>query len=250
MSEAIFFIAGKSDALSFASDLLTCHGFRVLPQADSRVTHLLLPIPSFDADGSVKGGVCLEQILENLPKDITVIGGNLSHTSLAGYQTIDLLQDDDYVAKNADITAHCAVRLAMQTLPVILSECNILVIGWGRIGKCLARLLLQLGANVTVSARKSSDRAMVRALGYQACDVRQDGCSLADYRVIFNTVPVMVLPEPVCREKCLKIDLASKSGIGGKDVIWARGLPGKDTPESSGALIAERIMHIIGERKA
>ena len=249
MSEAIFFIAGKSDALSFAANLLTCHGYRVLPQADSSITHLLLPVPSFDADGSVKGGVCLEAVLKNLPKDITVIGGNLSHPSLAGYQTIDLLQDDDYVAKNADITAHCAISLAMQSLPVILSECNILVIGWGRIGKCLIRLLRQLDAKVTVSARKPSDRAMVRALGYQACDVSQEDCSLTDYRVIFNTVPVMVLPEPVCDEKCLKIDLASKLGIGG-DVLWARGLPGKNAPESSGTLIAERIVHIIGERMA
>lgn len=250
MSDTIFFIAGKSRALDFVSDILANYGFRIVTQPDSCVTHLLLPVPSLDADGSVKGGGHLEQILQRLPKDITVIGGNLNSPVLSGYQTIDLMQDDDYVAKNADITAHCAIRIAMQLLPVTLSDCKILIIGWGRIGKCLAKLLRQLGAQVTVSARKSSDRAMLRALGYNTCDIVQQSHLISDYRIIFNTVPVMVLPEPVCNQKCLKIDLASKPGIGGDDVIIARGLPGKDAPESSGNLIAERIIHIMEERKA
>lgn len=247
MNSPIFFAAGKSAALEHAVRLLTEQGFCVLSEPDSTVTHLLLPIPSFDADNSVKGGVCLEQVLSQLPKSVTVFGGNLSHPSLAEYKTVDLLQDDEYLAKNADITAHCAIRLAMQMLPVTLAQCNILIIGWGRIGKCLARLLHQLGANVTVSARKSSDRAMLLALGYRTCNVSQ-GHTLAGYRVIFNTVPVMVLQEPACSDNCLKIDLASKLGIGGDNVIWARGLPGKDAPESSGALIAQRVVQIIGER--
>ncbi len=250
MSDAVFFIAGKSRALDFASDILTDCGFRVLTKPDSRVTHLLLPVPSFDADGSLKGSVCLASVLESLPDNITVIGGNLEHPALSGYQKIDLMLDDDYVAKNADITAHCAIRLAMQSLPVTLQDCKILVIGWGRIGKCLAKHLRQLGARVFVSARKSSDRAMLRALGYDACDVVQDCSLVCDYRIVFNTVPVMVLPEPDCNQKCLKIDLASKPGIGGDDVVMARGLPGKDAPESSGNLIAERIVHILEERKA
>ena len=36
--------------------------------------------------------------------------------------------------------------------------------------------------------------------------------------------------------------------MGGKDVVWARGLPGKDTPESSGSLIARRVLSILKEK--
>ena len=52
---------------------------------------------------------------------------------------------------------------------------------------------------------------------------------------------------PFCFGNALKIDLASKPGIGGSDVIWARGLPGKDAPESSGELIAKTIIRLMEE---
>jgi hypothetical protein len=55
----------------------------------------------------------------------------------------------------------------------------------------------------------------------------------------------MVLSE--CPGKALKIDLASQPGIGGNDVIWARGLPGKNAPESSGKLIAQTVLRKLEE---
>jgi len=69
--------------------------------------------------------------------------------------------------------------------------------------------------------------------------------NLQNYRVIYNTVPSMVFPDTP--KDALKIDLASKLGLGGEDVIWARGLPGKKAPESSGALIARSIIPILRE---
>ena len=131
----------------------------------------------------------------------------------------------------------------MDRLPVALRNCKILVIGWGRIGKCLAALLKGLEAQVTVAARKETDRAILNALGYQAIDIhdiRPDG-----YRVIFNTAPAAVLNDTPAN--CLKIDLASTPGIGGTNVIHARGLPGKDAPEASGNLIARTIIRLIKE---
>jgi hypothetical protein len=63
------------------------------------------------------------------------------------------------------------------------------------------------------------------------------------YRVIFNTVPTLLLEQTSSR--CLKIDLASVPGIAGEDVIHARGLPGKKAPESSGELIARRLLQLM-----
>ncbi len=239
---AIFYAAGRSEALVHAIGLLYNAGIEFLPCPDRQVTHLLLPVPSFDGDGYIKGGVSLEALLWQLPEDVTVIGGGLSRPELDGYATIDLLEDAGYVSENAAITACCALRLAAAQLPVIWRACPVLVVGWGRIGKCLARQLYQLGAQVTVAARKEQDRAMLRAFGYEALDLKD--MDPRQYRVIFNTVPAMVLPD--CAGKALKIDLASVTGIGGEDVIVARGLPGKDAPESSGALIARTVLRKIG----
>lgn len=233
---SLVYIAGHSAALQYAASNLARSGCRFTPCPGPDVTHLLLPVPSLDANGSIKGGGDLQEVLSQLPGSITVVGGNLP--SLPGYPVCDLLQDPMYLAKNANITAHCAISLAMAQLEVILEECPVLVIGWGRIGKCLARLLRGLNANVTIAARKETDRAVAASLGFDVLDIPY--IAPERFRVIFNTAPEMILP--VCSGKCLKIDLASRRGIGGDDVVWARGLPGKDAPESSGALIAQTIL--------
>lgn len=244
MNELIFYCAGSSRALYYAAAFLMEEGAIFLPCPDHTVTHLLLPIPSFEADGSIKGGGDLTEILARLPKTVTVIGGNLKRPELAEYETLDLLEDPWYLARNASITAHCALELALAKLPITLEKCPVLIVGWGRIGKCLAKLLHGLGACVTVAARKESRRVMIDALGYQSCaieDIRTE-----KYRLIINTVPAMVLP--AAPGTALKMDLASVPGIGGKDVMQARGLPGKLAPESSGTLIAQTITQWIKEK--
>lgn len=248
MKEPIFYIAGHTDALHFAETALKKKGLQFTPIPDKSVTHLLLGVPSFEPDGSLKGGGRLEDILPQLAPEVTVCGGMLKNPLLDGYRVVDLLDDPGYVAENARITAHCAVGLAMKKLPVTLWHCPVLVIGWGRIGKCLAQLLNAMGAMVTVAARKESDRAMLLALGYDTVDTQGLGNSLARYRVIFNTAPVTVLSgEDLydCSDDCLKIELASCLGIAAPDVIWARGLPNKDAPETSGELIARTILRLL-----
>ena len=248
MKGHIFYTAGHTDALNYATADLLYKGCSFVSEPDCTVTHLLLGVPSFEPDGSLKGGGRLESILPELSKNIIIVGGNLHHPALTDYSTVDILQDNLYLAENAGITAHCAVSLAMQKLPITLDGCHALVIGWGRIGKCLAALLRNMGAIVTVAARREADRAMLLALGYDAVDTAKMDYSLLRYRVIFNTAPTMVLPKKAtvfCSPDCLKIDLASMQGIEADDVLWARGLPNKDAPQSSGKLIARTILRLI-----
>lgn len=248
MKSYTLFTAGSTPALHAAAAALSHAGYHLIDHLSPEITHLLLSVPSFAPDGTIKGGGSLEELLKMLPGNVTVIGGNLNTPALAGYRTIDLLQDAQYLADNAAITAHCAIKLAMNQLPIILDGCEVLVIGWGRIGKCLAALLKNLSARVTVAARKEADRAMLQALGYQTESPNLLHRSLHRYQVIFNTAPAPVLSDQRlarCRSGCLKIDLASKLGLEGTDVIWARGLPGKDAPESSGKLIAQTVIRLL-----
>lgn len=247
MNGPVFYTVGHTNALDYAVAALKRKGCCFAKQPDKTVTQLLLPVPSFDADGTLKGGGSLASTLELLSRNVTILGGNLGNYVPAGYKTVDLLKDPFYLALNADITAHCAVKLAMAQLPVTLVGCQVLVVGWGRIGKCLASLLKRMGAIVTVAARKDSDRSMLAALGYDTLDLNKLSYELIRFRVIFNTVPVMVLPAgklQFCRPDCLKIDLASAPGMEAEDVFWARGLPNKDAPESSGELIARTVLNM------
>ncbi len=246
MNQRVFYAAGTSPALTVAARELEKRGANVVSEPAKNVTHLLLPVPCRMDD--VELGIILGQ----LPERITVLGGFLSSSELSGYRCFDLLKDEIYLAKNAQITADCALKVAAEKLPVVWQDCPVLIVGWGRIGKCLGRLLKSMGADVSVSARKESDRAMISALGYEAEDTGKLDYILKRYRVVFNTVPCPVLSEEqlaYCRPDCLKIELASKPGIAGDDVIEAKGLPGKLAPESSGKLIARTVLRLCARKE-
>ena len=162
----------------------------------------------------------------------------------------------------------------------VLRNTPVLIAGWGRIAKCLAKLLSGLGAEVTITARKEADTAIAGALGYHAVPLERIVPRLADYRIIFNTVPAMILPadgrvivfcsdtnaakagEPLhAKFKLSSVGetvslfdpnaylLDSVTGIAGADVITARGLPGKLAPETAGHLIAKTILGLTAHKE-
>lgn len=252
MDKRLIFCAGKTKAAQFAFTYLKSSGLPVTDAPSAEVGHLLLDVPSFETSGSLRFGGSVEKLLASLPRDITVYGGNLKHPALGDFQTVDFLQDGAYLAQNAYITAECALDVALPYLKITLRDCPALIIGWGRIGKCLGQLLKAIGADVTIAARKEADRSMIRALGYHAEDTAQLADSLGHYRLIFNTAPELVLNREQmahCRPDCIKIELASIDGMEDADVIIARGLPGVHMPESSGTLIAETFLQYYNKEE-
>ena len=248
MTNLLFYCAGTTPACRFAAEELKDRHIPFIGHISPEITHLLLDVPGFGADGQLRGGGDLKKLLHMLPSGITVIGGSQTHPALTEYRILDLLQDSDYLAQNAFITAECALQAAAPLMTTTFRGTPVLVAGWGRIGKCLCRLLQALGCQVTVSARKKADRAMIRALGMRAVSMDDP---VGGYRLIFNTVPEMIFPQErlAAAGSCLKIDLASRQGMEGEDVIRARGLPGVYAPESSGMLICDTVLRLIKEEE-
>lgn len=249
MNHFLLYPVGSSESCRYASAFLEKAGFSLTDHPSPDITHLLLDVPSFDIEGRLQNGSDLKQLLRMLPKELTLIGGNLVLDYLKDYRKIDLLKDPYYLAKNAAITAECALRVAAPYLKNTLPDSPSLVLGWGRIGKCLAKSLSSLGCPVTVAARKESDRAMLEALGYKSVDFSQLSTALHHYKILFNTVPDLQLHTDLTDgwNNGVAIDLASYPGMRGKGVIPARGLPGKYAPESSGRLISETILRFQKE---
>jgi len=240
----LLYPVGTSESCRYASSFLEKAGFSLTDHPCPEITHLLLDVPSKESEG-------LEGLLRMLPDSVTVIGGNLTQDSLKHYRTVDLLKEPYYLAANAAITAECALRFAAPYLKTTFAGSHALILGWGRIGKCLAQLLSACGCSVTVAARKESDRAMLKALGFGAVDFPEITGVLTHCRILFNTVPDLPPDNhfPDNWTKGIAIDLASHPGMQCSSVIPARGLPGKYAPESSGKLIAESILRLIKEEK-
>lgn len=237
-------IAGITPALTYARRHLQNAGISVTDTFRWDVSHLLLDVPSFRP-----GGLDPNTVLASLPREITVWGGNLEHPALKEYHCIDLLKDEMYLTENAAITADCTLTLLKPMIHTSLCDCKVLISGWGRIGKFLASKLKEQGCTATVAVRKESDQKKLQALGFQTIDTRCLGSDIHHFDIIINTAPSLILNEADLAgcNTCIKIDLASKQGIAGEDVIWARGLPGKYAPEQSGKLIAETFLRILKE---
>ena len=244
MIQQRFFCGGQTPAIQFAKTCLMQSGIRFSDSAGWDTENLLLDVPSFRPGDQQR----VETLLSSLPKHITVWGGNLQHHSLKGFSCRDLLEDELYLTKNAAITADCTMHILKPLLKQPLSNTKALIIGWGRIGKYLAPLLMKSGCHVTVSARKEADCKYICDSDFDAVETSRIQTILPTVDLIINTVPAMILPESPAN--ILKIDLASVKGIAGEDVLWARGLPGRYAPEQSGKLICDTILRILKEDQA
>lgn len=170
----------------------------------------------------------------------------------------DLMDYDDIAILNAIPTAEGAIKIAMENTDITLCGSNVLVLGFGRIGKILSKMLLGIGANVYCEARKEKDLAQIRAMGYNDVDLNnlEDYLPTSDY--IFNTIPYMILDKTrldmVKKDVCI-IDLASSPG--GVDFEYAKekkikaslelALPAKVAPKSAAIYFKEKIDKIINE---
>lgn len=218
---------GSSDSLRYAVTKLRLCGVPIIDHPSPDVTHVLLDVPYRPIDD-------LDQVLQSLPDHVILISGRLPERFLTRPH-IDLLQDEGYLWKNAALTAVCALRC----VPPIPKDSNVLVIGWGRIGKHLIRLLSSLNVHTTLLSHSAIHRVEAQSFGIQTG-------LLSNYHTVFNTAPYPIqLPEAA--RNAVKVDLASVDGLSGDDVIHARGLPNLLAPESSGQLIAETILNNIKE---
>lgn len=233
------FCVPRSDAVRRAAQYLSGIGLPVTDRAAPDISHLLLPVPSFSS-----GTGYLAHLLTDIPDDIVISGGFLDSPLLQDYRTVDFLKDPYYLAENAAITASCAVTMLKAHKRHSLNDIRVLVIGWGRIGKCLCRLLEKEAADVTVAVRKDSDRAMISALDCRSISIEDAKQELHHYDAIVNTVPEMILPDMDPKPDAVLLELASRPGMRAANIIDARGLPGKMAPEQSGELIAKTFIRL------
>lgn len=229
-------IPSPTPALEHAAGILNSSGVTITSSADD-ADCLLYPIPTAPA------------IMADYTCGKAVIGGNLDFLCPC-INCMDLLKDPYYLAANAAITAEAALGLILTNLSCSITDAEILILGWGRIGKCLTHQLKALETNLSVYARKPEDLAMLRALSYKPVNREELTQQLPKFHCIVNTAPAQILtPEEaeLIQPDCFMLELASMLYLPGKRVIHAKGLPGKRKPKASGELIAKTILYHLKE---
>lgn len=173
-------------------------------------------------------------------------------------EIIDIMKREELAVLNTIATAEGTIQIAIENTNKILHGSEVLILGFGRIGKVLARKLAGLAVKVTCAARKDEDLAWIQAYGHKATNINSIGPNLSQFDIIINTVPHMILTEERLanvKKECLLIDLASNpGGIDKKAVkdknlkfVWALSLPGKVAPTTSAEFIKDTIYNIVKE---
>ena len=169
----------------------------------------------------------------------------------------DYLACEQFAVANALPTAEGAVQVAMEKYEGLISGSNSLVIGYGRIGKILSRLLKAMDSNVCVSARRAEHFEYIIADGNKPLNTKEIN-TLNNYDLVFNTVPSLLIDKKVLENTDtdpLIIDLASIPGGVDFDTaksmnitaVHALSLPGKCSPKSAGEITAHTILNILKE---
>lgn len=169
----------------------------------------------------------------------------------------DYFKREDFTLLNAYITAEGALQVLLNSFEGAVIDSKILICGFGRIGKCLAKILKDLNADVYVSARKPQDFAKITINGYKPLHTEKIK-EVKGFDVVFNTVPSLIFTEKILEntdKNTLFIDLASLPGGIDKsvaksldiDVIHALALPGKTAPKKAGEIIKDTIVKMLKE---
>lgn len=173
-------------------------------------------------------------------------------------EIIDIMKREELAVLNTISTAEGTIEIAISNTNKIIHGSEVLILGFGRIGKVLARKMAGLAAKVTCAARKDEDLAWIKAYGHRATNINTIGENLSQYDIIINTVPHLILTSErlqYIREDCLLIDLASNPGgidkrsakDRGLKLIWALALPGKVAPVTTAEFLKDTIYNVLKE---
>ncbi len=173
-----------------------------------------------------------------------------------GLKLIELTEMDEVAILNSIPSAEGAIQMAMGATDRTIHGSRSLVLGFGRCGMTLARMLAAMGAKTLVVARRPRDLARVQEMGMEQLTYEQlPGC-IGEADIIFNTVPSLVLDRELLARTNPSVyicDIASAPG--GVDFVAAKelgrkaelapGLPGKVAPRTAGLILTRVIPGII-----
>lgn len=237
------------------------------PKEDiEKAEYLVLPLPVTYDDININAPMSDEKIplklvYDSVTEKTVVFGGMIKENtkeSLITDRIYDYAKNEEFLVKNAMITAEGAFQIIFSETPISVCGSKLLITGYGRIGKAIAKVADSFGAKVAVAARKSSDFAWIELNGYTPYKYRDLYNDIGKFDIIINTVPCHIFDKKMISEidkNALFVDLASLPGgcdmndmkDEGVKAIHALSLPGKVAPFSSGKIISDTIINMTDE---
>ncbi len=231
------------------------------------VQAVILPVPGILENGNIysvyeeKPLVLSEVLLVKLPPHAPIITGfarpRLKEiVERSNVRLITVLDLDEVAILNSIPSAEGAIQMAMENTAITIHGSQSFVLGFGRTGTTIARLLHGMGAKVIVASRNAAHRARAYEQGMSAISFDELPDFISRAEIVFNTVPAVVLTNCIlskAQEDTVIIDVASPPGgtdfeaaerLGIKALL-APGLPGKVAPKTAGQILSRVIPKLL-----
>lgn len=172
-----------------------------------------------------------------------------------------LMRQPDVIKKNAIPTVEGVIADIITNTDSTVLESNVLVFGYGNIGKVLVKYLNLLGANVSVALLEQSDKLVLDDMGinsFYSNNLNDLVREIGDADVIVNTVPSTIIDNSLIKyinRDCYVLDIASHPHGIDREVLdeffiknkLYLGIPGKVAPKSSGKILSLKIDEFMGD---
>lgn len=198
------------------------------------------------------------EMAQKLPNEINIVCGATPQEVKdifynKGIKYYNLMENEDFVLKNATLTAEGALADLIFYTKTSIFESNVLILGSGRCAKAMAYLLYKLGVKFDLSMRDEYKLKQSQLLCNKAVPWLQFKASLKDYDAVINTIPVKLFEEgdlPKFKEGSVVLELASKQCLQDLKIekfnyVLCPALPSKYTPQSAGKLIFDYVQQLL-----
>ena len=158
----------------------------------------------------------IEKLKHNIIiNNIAVWGGMMPECFPGIDRGCDFMRDETVIEQNAIVTAEATASIAIQKSIHGIYGSKVLVSGFGKCGKAMARVFSAMGAHVMVMARRKQARHEAAELGYETVDFNDHAKACFETLFLINTVPDRVIDESlimILQKDAIIIDIASKPG--------------------------------------
>ena len=225
--------------------------------------NIILPLPATRENESIFAPnhnykILINDLLPNISKEATIYIGIVNEFWRSKFPNNVLIDyyDEGLAIKNTIPTAEGVVRLIMQNKQETIFGMDILVLGAGRTSKAICKLLLSLGAKVTVMARNAEEFLNLKISEVKYSELHDFQTILPNFNTVVNTIPTPIFNAHQFKsnvKNTLFVDISTCGVFENNDVpsvcdlnyIHALGIPGKYTPITAGRLIAENILKYL-----
>jgi dipicolinate synthase subunit A len=221
---------------------------------------ILLPIPTTRDGIHITGStLTIHEVLSEVRRGDVVVGYSIpkdasEYIISRGGRVCDVSGDEEFLDENAFISAVGTLEYLLSVSNSAPQDMHAGIIGYGRIGRHLARILLFLGAKIRIYTSKNATRVALGGLGVETRELDYNAPSLDDIEdldVLINTAPS---PLSACfKEKkvpvgtCV-IDVASGNNFEGVEgVVRLPSIPEKNYPKSAGRVYFHAIQRYMRE---